>query len=219
MVIGEEIESLSRTRGENDGNSGIHDRIMTTLLQRLDPTVNKKLQDRLILFFFTSNVPQLVDPAFLRRAGGTVERFHRLDESGFRAVLSKHVSDVPINIGGKKYATGDKNIETAFCDGISNWMYADDKPLVKLIFGNGTSESKYRKDFLTGALIDRAIQQSSDTACRRHRSEEIPGITVEDVIESLNTQIRSIVDQLHNNNVYNYLDLPDHIRVGGVQKL
>ncbi len=59
LVIGEEADALARSRGTDS----VHDRVEVTLLQRLDMT-SQKLKDKLILFLFTSNVPELVDPAF-----------------------------------------------------------------------------------------------------------------------------------------------------------
>jgi hypothetical protein len=48
-----------------------------------------------VIFLFTTNVPHVVDPAFLRRAGGTTERFGRLGRRAFLAVLHKHLSGLP----------------------------------------------------------------------------------------------------------------------------
>jgi ATP-dependent 26S proteasome regulatory subunit len=100
LAIGEEVDSLARSRGSD--TEAVYDRIQTTALQRLDTTC-QKLRDRLIIFLFTTNVPHLVDPAFLRRAGGTIERFGRLTQRSFIAVLTKHLRGLPIwspNVNG-----------------------------------------------------------------------------------------------------------------------
>src|SRR5262249_28114134 len=86
LVIGEECDGLAHSRGEE----AVYDRIQTTLYQRLD-TTSQKLKDKLVVFLFTTNVPHLIDPAFLRRAGGTIERFGRLDRKQVQAVLAKHL--------------------------------------------------------------------------------------------------------------------------------
>ena len=86
MVIAEEIDCLARSRGGD--SDAVHDRIQTTLLQRLD-TTTRSLKDKLIVFVFTSNVPHLIDPAFLRRAGGTIERFYRLEKEGFMQAFAR----------------------------------------------------------------------------------------------------------------------------------
>ena len=51
---------------------------------------------RNILFVATTNVPQQVDAAFLRRVGGTIEHFGRLRRSEFVSVLDKQLADRPV---------------------------------------------------------------------------------------------------------------------------
>ena len=65
----------------------------------------QKLGDKLVIFLFTTNVPHLVDPAFLRRAGGTTERFGRLTKKSFQSVLAKHLRGLPLAV-----ANGDAEI-------------------------------------------------------------------------------------------------------------
>jgi ATP-dependent 26S proteasome regulatory subunit len=206
MVIMEEAEGLSRARGED----AIYDRIQTTMLQRLDATVNKNLKDKLIMFFSTSNVPQLIDPAFLRRAGGTIEHFTRLDRAGFMAVLEKHIAGLPVNGGSEK-----ELIET-----VTSLVYPEnDNPIVKLKFQGGGGESKCRKDFLTGAIIDRAVQQAADLACRSEHAGDKGGVSAEEIMAAINGQVQSLVKQLYAANAQNYLDIPDGVKVADVQKL
>jgi hypothetical protein len=79
---------------------------------------------------------------------------------------------------------------------------------------------KYRRDFLTGALVDRAVQQSAARACRAERQgSETPGLTAKMLIGAFDEQLRSILDQLHRDNVNNYLTLPDGVRVGAVRRI
>ena len=76
------------------------ERLISTLLQRLDMNW-RNLADQLVLFFFTSNVPQVIDPAFLRRAGGEIVQFGRLDRHAFSAVLLKQIRDRPLQPPGE----------------------------------------------------------------------------------------------------------------------
>lgn len=209
MVIMEEAEGLSRTRGEDS----VYDRIQTTLLQRLDATVNKNLKDKLILFFSTSNVPQLIDPAFLRRAGGTIEHFSRLNREGFKAVLEKHIANMPIAGAENEGALVESVVDLLFPQG-------DDSPMCKLKYQGGGGDTKYRKDFLTGAIVDRAVQQAADLACRAENDGHGPGgVTAEEVFVAIRGQVDSLVKQLYPANVNNYLDIPEGIKVQDVVKL
>src|SRR5207249_7485357 len=82
VVILEEIEGLARQRGRQDT---VYDRILTTLLQRLDdPT--KDLTNLPLILLSTTNRPDLIDSAMQRRLG-IHARFTRLDKEGLAAVL------------------------------------------------------------------------------------------------------------------------------------
>jgi SpoVK/Ycf46/Vps4 family AAA+-type ATPase len=216
LVICEEADGLGRTRGEE----AIYDRIQTTLLQRLDVTC-QKLKDRLVIFLFTTNVPHLVDPAFLRRAGGTTERFGRLNKRGFAAVLAKHLRGLPFaGDDGRKPADAQKRAAAE----LTAWLFSpngQDKGQVEPTYvGSASPVVKYRRDFLTGALVDRAVQQAAAEACRAERQgADRPGLTGGQLIRAFDQQVRTIVDQLHKDNVSNYLSLPDGVRVGTVRRI
>jgi hypothetical protein len=79
---------------------------------------------------------------------------------------------------------------------------------------------KHRRDFLTGALVDRAVQEAAAEACRAEQMGcDRPGLTPAALKTALDRQVRSIVEQLHPHNVANHLDLPDGVRVVGVRRL
>jgi hypothetical protein len=86
--------------------------------------------------------------------------------------------------------------------------------------GSSTPVIKYRRDFFTAALVDRAVQQAAAEACRaEHAGCDQPGVSPEGVIAACHRQIRSIVDQLTPYNAGNYLTLPDGARVGDVRRI
>jgi ATP-dependent 26S proteasome regulatory subunit len=211
LVICEEIDALARQRGDD----AIHDRIQTTLLTRLDPA-QALFRDRLVIVICTSNVPSLLDVAFMRRAGGTVCSFGRVDRFGFRAVLEKHLRDLP-------FRDAEASPQRAVSD-LTTWLFApngSDGGQVELSFvGQPNPQAKYRRDFLTGGLIDRAVQQASAEACRAHwRRDSSPGLTSEHLMRAFDAQVRHIVDQLTPGNCEQYLTLPDAVRVGTVRRI
>jgi ATP-dependent 26S proteasome regulatory subunit len=216
LAICEECDGLARARGED----AIYDRIQTTLLQRLDVTC-QKLKDKLVIFLFTTNVPHVVDPAFLRRAGGTTEHFGRLNRRSFVAVLHKHLRGLPF--------VAEKGVEPAEAErraaaDLTAWLFSPNGPdrgQVELTYvGSSAPVLKYRRDFLTGALVDRAVQQAAAEACRAERAGAArPGLSAALLVSTFDRQVRGIVDQLHRDNVGQYLDLPDGTRVGSVRRL
>lgn len=217
IVVGEEIDALGRARGGE--HESVHDRIMTVALKRLD--INRaEYRDRLIIFLFSSNVPQLIDPAMLRRIGGEIVRFGRLNTPrAFRAVLAKLVRKLPFAGEALEPAA----IRPRVVNEVAAWLFGSDgdgSGLVELdVVGSTQPLVKHRRDFLTGALVDRAVQQAAAQACREHElGSERPGITTEMLCEALENQVRGIIDQLNEHNVSSYVDLPEGARVTRVRR-
>jgi hypothetical protein len=207
LAIGEEFEALSRARGHD--HEGHMDRIQTPILDRLDTTC-QTIRDKFVLFLFTSNVPQLVDPAVLRRAGVTIETFSRLDRRGFLAVLEKQLRNLPVS--SKEGSSPREGTGQLLADAAS-WFFSPngaDKGQVEIRF-HGSSEPaiKYKRDFLTGALVQRAVHQAAAAARREEwHGSESPGLTSQGLLKALDRQVGNIVEQLTELNVGSYLTLP-----------
>ena len=215
MVVMEEAEGMGRARGGD--RDGIYDRILTTLLQRLDPN-RSGLADRLVVFLSTTNEPHLVDPAFLRRIGGQVEHFGRLDRPGFVDVLKKHVEGLPAADGTGK---SQRQLWRENLMQLEEWLYSEENDLgvVELSVKGGSSLVKYHRDFLTGALIDRAVQESSSSAWEESLINPEAGITVGHLKGAIAHQIKNVVKQLTPQNVSHYLDLPEGTTVSQIRSL
>ena len=216
LCILEEIDGLARARGHEP----VYDRILTTALQRLD-TTRPELRDKLILFVATTNVPEQVDPAFLRRVGGTIERFGRLNRSGFIAVLDKQLADRPVAVTNGVGAEGARQRLIAEVTASLYGPPHADCVQVELSYAGSTHWiAKYRRDFLTASIVDRAMQVASGTASMaEHRVEtDTPGLTSERLLAALDHQVRGIVDTLHESTVQNYLDLPEGVRVAALRR-
>jgi ATP-dependent 26S proteasome regulatory subunit len=216
LCILEEIDGVARSRGHEP----IYDRILTTALQRLD-TTRPELREKLVLFVATTNVPQQVDAAFLRRVGGTIEHFGRLSRDEFVSVLDKQLADRPVAVCN---GVGRKRARRKLIAEVTAWMYAPDRAdtaQVELSYaGSASWVPKYRRDFLTPSIVDRAMQNASCAASLdEDRGEtDAPGLTSELLIEALNQQVRGIADGLHEANVQDYLDLPDGVRVASLRR-
>ncbi|MBM4037806.1 MAG: AAA family ATPase, partial [Planctomycetes bacterium] len=223
LVIIEEIDGLGRARGQE----AVYDRVMTTLLQLLDPT-RQELKDRLIVFVATTNVESLVDTALLRRIGATVERFGSLDRRAFAAVLAKHLAGIPIvSHNGTTQAEAERRLVQA----LTSWLFSpngEDQGQVELSFANAPAPMvRRRRDFLTGGLVDRAVQQAANEASRAARRGREPiagdgrpvGLTAELLMTSFDEQIQNIADRLDIYNAASYLDLPDGQRLTAIRRV
>lgn len=211
LVICEEVDALARQRGEDS----IHDRIQTTLLTKLDPA-QALYQDRLVIVVCTTNIPSALDVAFVRRAGGTVATFDRLGRFEFRAILAKHLR-------ADQFEEGDEGRRAAIHD-LTSWLYApnsSDPGQVEITFvSKPNPEKRYRRDFVTAGLIDRAVQQAVKQACDdEFRNRRKGYLTRQSLEAALDEQVRGVVDQLTPGNCDQYLTLPDAMRVGTVRRI
>jgi ATP-dependent 26S proteasome regulatory subunit len=216
LAILEEIDGLARARGHEP----VYDRILTNALRRLDPT-RPELATKLIFYYGTTNEPQNVDCAFLRRIGGTVEPFGRLARAGFRAVLEKHLAGLPL---ASNNGCTPEQIERQYLMALTDWLYSrngSEPGLVELVYAGSThTVTKYRRDLLTGALVDRAVQQAADEAAAAHAQGcGRPGVSLEGLQNAFVDQTRAIVDQLTEFNAHLYMDIPSGCRVATLRKL
>jgi hypothetical protein len=191
---------------------------MTTLLELLDPT-RQALRDRLIIFVGTTNVPRQMDIAFLRRIGGTIEKFGHLTRRSFREVLRKQLEGLPL---ADQEGTEREELLPAMVYDLTSWLYSpnsEDRGQVELsIVGSTESQIRYRRDFLTAGLVDRAVQQVAARACAEEEAGSAnPGLTATMLKKALDQQVRTIVDLLSPGNVANYVPLPDEARVQDVR--
>jgi len=224
LVICEEIDALARERGQD----GIHDRILVTLLSGLDPE-QSLFRDRLVFVVCTTNVPQLLDAAAVRRMGGTIDHFKHMHRRMFRAVLAKQLRKRPFesessrDSGEESSRDSEAERQRAVAD-LAAWLYAPnagDLGQVELTYAGQTQGvMRRRRDFLTPALVDRAVQQASRTACHTEWSRgDESGITSESLMCAIDEQVRNIVDQLTLHNAHSYLALPDGTRVSSVRRI
>lgn len=216
LAVFEEIDALARTRGTGDP---ITERILTTALDRLDVN-NPRLREHLAIHLWSTNVPNMVDPAILRRAGGTTEKFGRLDRQAFMAVLHKQLRDMPFRVDYGPQEEAERRATREVAD----WLYSRngcDEGQVTLTYAGSTDRDvRYRRDLLTAALCDRAVQQAATVACHAERAGvDEPGLRSDLLIEALDEQIHSVVDQLTRDNVHHYLDIPDGAHVADVRRL
>lgn len=216
LVIAEEIDALARSRGEDS----IHDRILATLLEGLDPS-RPVFRKHLIMVIATTNTSHLVDTAVIRRIGGRIESFGHMDRVSFAAVLEKLLGDLPFqeSVFMRSDDARRRTIEDA-----TAWFYAPNSEAggqVEITMaGHANSTTKHHRHFLTAGLIDRAVQEASEAAANaQHRGASHPGLTAEMVTSAIHRQVRHIADLLTPHNCDKYLALPDGERVATVRRI
>lgn len=219
VVVFEEAEGLARRRGGND--SGPYDRIIGTLLQRLDdPTEN--LNQLPVFWITTSNRPDMLDSAMWRRLSGKRAHFGHLDQEGVIAVLGKklkpdfpYASDNGASAGQARQAVIDQTVMSLFSPN------GEDKGQIEITMRDGQKLIKYRRDFVTGAILDTGVANAVDRTVFAIDSDGGKGasLTPACVIEAIAEVTDSLADNLTMHNALDYVDLPDHTSVASVRRL
>jgi SpoVK/Ycf46/Vps4 family AAA+-type ATPase len=217
LGIIEELDGIARARGTDP----IYDRILTTLLQRLDAT-RPELRNKLILYIGTTNEAQHVDRAFLRRIGAKTVQFHRLNRKAtFATVLQKHLTALPLcSNNGHTPA----ELVRSVVANVAAWLFSpnsDDTGIVELTYaGSTTPQVRYRRDFLTGSLVDRAVRQAAEESCQAEEEDAAsPGVSLPALVRAFDEQIRSVTEQLNEHNVSHFTDVPDGVRVATLRRV
>jgi len=216
LVVIEEADGVARSRGQDP----LLDRIFSVTLRRLDPN-RPGLSDKLVIVLATTNEPQIVDAAFLRRVGGAVETFGRLDQAAFRAVLHKHVQRLPL-ASNNGYAP--EELRRDLVNQVTAWLFSPngaEPGLVELTFaGSTTPVIKHRRDFISGALVERAVQQAAREACRAQvAGTGERGLTAEQLMRAFHAQVLGLLVQMREQNAAQYVDLPDAVRVASLRRI
>jgi hypothetical protein len=79
---------------------------------------------------------------------------------------------------------------------------------------------KHRRDFLTGSIVDRAVQMAADRACQAQAAGcATPGISAELLLDTIDEQVRALTSALQPANAADFVDLPDGMRVTAVRRI
>jgi ATP-dependent 26S proteasome regulatory subunit len=222
-VIFEEVEGIARRRsaGENDGASGAMDRILGTLLQRLDDPLDELSKLSLILIS-TSNRPAMIDVAMQRRLGAKVARFKRLDREGLAAVLRKKVkSRYPF---ASHNGTMQTSLRTQLIDEVVASLFSpanEESPLIELTLRDGQKIEKFSRDFLTGALVEQGLSDAIDQLVFYAEQSGLDDVGLDGaiVIDCLQRQIDAMAENIAPFNAGDYVDIPEHTQVANVRRI
>ena len=210
VIVLEEVEAIGRRRGTTF-EGGIFDRIIGTFLQRLDDPTDD-LGNLPILLISTTNRPDLLDPAFLRRLGARRAEFNKLGREELAAILDQKLKP------GYPYWGDDGSdpgqLRRSLIDRVVTLFFSysgEDPGIVEIVLRDGTRVVKHRRDFLSGALIEQAVSNAIDEmafALEEHEEAET-GFTAGCLMESFRRQIDGLAANLTAGNARDYLHLPD----------
>ncbi len=216
VLILEEVEGIARRRGEHE--AAVYDRILATLLQRLDDPTDDLARVPLVMIS-TSNRPDLIDSAMCRRLG-LQARFTRLDREGLAAVLDKKLRPhYPYAADGKP-----EKARAGIRDEVVAWLFdptEEKHGVAEVALRDGKKVVKYRRDFLTGGLIEQAVSSAIDQVvfAAEQAGPDGIGLSAAVLIDALRRHIDALADNLTTCNAADYVDLPENAQVTGVRRL
>ena len=219
FVFMEEAEALAKRRGDFDG--AIYDRVIGMLLQRLDDPTDS-LANVPLFWITTSNRAEIMDSAMWRRLAGVRAEFRRLDQDGALAVLHKKLK--PKFPYASHNGTPPAERRTQTIDRVLAALYSpngEDDGQLELTLRDGQKLVKHRRDFLTGAIIERAVSLAIDgtAAAALDNDGETDGLSTDRLIEAFRHVIDGELANVTPHNAADYLDLPEHTPVASVRRL
>jgi hypothetical protein len=226
VVIFEEAEGLIRKRSGGDGRAAgadgdVYSRVIGTFLQRADDP-NDDLSRFPLIWISSTNLSTAVDSAAWRRLCNERAHFKRLDRDGCRAVLAKKLRDEhPYT---RCNGTPPSELRQQAIQGVLSWFYSpngDDQGQVEITFRDGKRQTRYRRDFLTGSIIEQAVALAVNAAaeeCERTGDDEL-GLDADRLIAAFASVIDAIADNVTEYNVQDYLDVPEQVAIAHVRRV
>jgi proteasome-associated ATPase len=192
FIFMDEAESVLRTR-----SSGRWLNISNTVVPQFCAELDGLQSLENVVLMLTSNRPDYIDPAVLRpeRIDRKV-KINRPDRNATQQILGIYLHD-GIPIASEVLAKWDGEVDCArkeLIEAVTDhiWKKSKENEFLKVYLRNGQSETLYRKDMVSGALLKSVVDRAKDFAIQRAiaNPDESPGIKLNDLIEASNQEYR-----------------------------
>lgn len=200
LVVLEECESLLRSRGEMQGSGHLFDRPLALLLQKIE-----SLESTLsipIIVIASSNRPDLVDAAALRRLGMRQVTFGSLRAGEALAVLKTKVPPtMPIYDGAGQ---DHEEARDALFRAVIGYLFGPEpkQAIAEVRLGNSERRMLTRSDVVTPAVIEEGVSWAVDQCLRKsERAGRLLGLDVADVIGFLHRHFIGLARTLRPHNI------------------
>ncbi len=190
----EECEALFRSRGGDQHASGhLFDRVLSLLLQKLE-----SVEDAIgvpIVWVCSTNRPDLIDAAAMRRIGMRKAIFGNLDSQATKLVM-----------GTKMAAIKNVNAEEVVAQVVSFLYEAEDgQAMAEVSFQGGKKRVLNRRELVTPAILEEAVSSAVDWCISASReSNKLQDVSGDDVVDFLGSHFKHLAKTLTREN------LPEH---------
>jgi len=183
FIFMDEAESVLRTR-----SSGRWLNISNTVVPQFCAELDGLVSLENVVLILTSNRPDYIDPAVLRpeRIDRKI-KISRPDQGATLQILGIYLHEnIPLDPEVlKKYGGEVDCARKELVEGVSEflWRKSPDAEFLKVGMRNGSTETLYWKDLVSGALLKSIIDRAKDSAIRRAiaNPEKDTGVTLEDL--------------------------------------
>jgi proteasome-associated ATPase len=188
----DEAESVLRTR-----SSGRYLNISNTVVPQFCAELDGLQSLDNVVLMLTSNRPDYIDPAVLRpeRIDRKI-KINRPDRAASTTILGIYLhAGLPFDPQVLKENGGEpdcarKALVEATIDHL--WSANKESQFLQVFFRNGSSDTLYRRDLVSGALLKSVVDRAKDSAIRRAIADSGTdhGITLDDLIQAVDQEYR-----------------------------
>lgn len=170
IIFFDEMESIFRTRG-----SGVSSDMETTVVPQLLAELDGVEDLSNVIVIGATNREELIDPAILRPGRLDIKiRIERPDREGARQIFTRYVNDsLPL-----------AEPATDIIDAAVEHLFTP-RPYVRLTLIDGTVETLYYHDFVSGAMIANIVDRAKKSAIKAHIDGNGEGLSTEQVLVAI----------------------------------
>ena len=183
FIFMDEAEAVLRTR-----SSGRYLNISNTVVPQFCAELDGMQSLDNVVLMLTSNRPDYIDPAVLRP--GRIDRkvkINRPDRTSAAQILGIYLhADIPLDPEVMGRWNGDvdcarKDLIEATIEMI--WRNGRDNEFLKVFLRNGSSDTLYFRDLISGALLKSVVDRAKETAIRRAIADpgQLGGVNLDDL--------------------------------------
>lgn len=192
FIFMDEAESLLRTR-----SSGRYFSMSNTVVPQFCAELDGLESLENVVLMLTSNRPDYIDPAVLRP--GRIDRkvkVVRPDKDASRQILNIYLSsNLPLDPEVVAKHDGETSCaQRELVEGVldSLWAKRATNEFLEISLRSGKTETLYRGDLVSGAILESIVDRAKETAIRRTLANpKTPtGITLEDLNEALDQEFK-----------------------------
>ncbi len=194
VIFFDEMDSLFRMRG-----SGISSDMEATVVAQFLSEIDGVESLNNVIVIGASNRQDLIDPAVLRPGRLDLKiKVNRPDANAAREIFTKYLTaDLPFHQSAQeRYGSDPAKIAEGMISDTIDRMYTtnEENKFLEVTYAKGEREIFYFKDFASGAMIQNIVSRAKKRAVKRTIEHNERGITLDDLINSVNDEFKENED-------------------------